>query len=121
MDQVTRVLDHKVRRLFPAGTVVRAELLRDDDHPGLLKVRVVVPAADDLSAWAALHQERMEELRRELSARLPSARQLEFTSGAADAAVITMPDDGSLAAERLTSREIVVKALALLREKYVFP
>jgi peptidase S41-like protein len=121
MEQVARVLDHKVKRLFPAGAVVRAQLLRDDDHPGLLKVRVVVPATEDLSGWAALHRERMEELRRELSVRLPSARVLEFTSDAPEAIVISMPDDGSLAAEQLTSREIVVKALALLRENYVFP
>ena len=32
-----------------------------------------------------------------------------------------MPDDGSLAAGQLPSREIAVKALALLRENYVFP
>ncbi len=63
----------------------------------------------------------MEELRRELSLRLLSARLLEFTSGGLDAPVISMPDDGSLAAEQLPSREIVVKALALLRENYVFP
>jgi hypothetical protein len=63
----------------------------------------------------------MEELRRELSLRLPSAGVVEFTSDAADAPVITMPDDGSLAAEQLSSREIVIKALALLRENYVFP
>jgi hypothetical protein len=107
--------------LFPVGAVVRAQLLRDDDHPGLLKVRVVVPATEDLSGWAALHRERMEELRRELSVRLPSARVLEFTSDAPEAVVISMPDDGSLAAEQLTSREIVMKALALLRENYVSP
>src|ERR1700751_1858854 len=121
MDQVALVLDHKVKRLFPVGAVVRARLLRDEDHPGLLKVRVVVPATEDLSGWAALHRERMEELRRELPVRLPPARVLEFTSDAPEAVVISMPDDGSLAAEQLTSREIVMKALALLRENYVFP
>ena len=63
----------------------------------------------------------MEELRRELSLRLPSARLLEFTSDAPDAAVISMPDDGSLAAEQLPGREIVTQAMALLRENYVFP
>jgi len=35
--------------------------------------------------------------------------------------VVSVPDDGSLAAEQLPSRDIVVKALALLRENYVFP
>ena len=32
-----------------------------------------------------------------------------------------MPDDGSLAAEQLSGREIVTKALELLRANYVFP
>ena len=63
----------------------------------------------------------MEELRGELSLRLPSARMLQFTSDAPGADVISVPDDGSLAAEQLASRDIVVRALALLRENYVFP
>ncbi len=84
-------------------------------------VRVFIPATEDLAAWAAAHREPMERLRGELSLRLPSARLLEFTSDAPGAAVISMPDDGSLAAEQLTSRDIVAKALALLRENYVFP
>jgi Peptidase family S41/N-terminal domain of Peptidase_S41 in eukaryotic IRBP len=96
-------------------------LLRDGDNPGQLTVRVVITATEDLAAWAARNQERMEELRTELSLRLPSARLLEFTSEAPDAAVICLPDDGSLAAEQLPSRDVVVKALALLRENYVFP
>jgi Peptidase family S41/N-terminal domain of Peptidase_S41 in eukaryotic IRBP len=107
--------------LFPDGTVVRAELLRDGDVPGRLTVRVFVPATEDLAEWTATHREPMEELRRELSLRLPSARLLEFTSDAPDAVVVSLPDDGSLAAEQLPGREIVAKALALLRENYVFP
>ena len=35
--------------------------------------------------------------------------------------MVSVPDDGSLAAEQLPGREIVAKALALLRENYVFP
>ncbi len=101
--------------------MVRAELLRDGDDPGRLTVRVFIPASEDLAAWADTHREQMEELRRELSLRLPSARLLEFTSDGPDAPVISMPDDGSLAAGQLPSRDIVVKALALLRENYVFP
>ncbi|MGH3212451.1 MAG: hypothetical protein ACRDNO_32265, partial [Trebonia sp.] len=96
-------------------------MLRDGDVPGRLTVRVFIPAAEDLADWAATHREPMEELRRELSLRLPSARLLEFTSDAPDAALVSLPDDGSLAAEQLTGREIVTKALALLRENYVFP
>ena len=101
--------------------MLRAELLRDGDDPGRLTVRVFIPATDDLAAWAATHQERMEELRAELSLRLPSARLLEFTPDAPDAPVLSMPDDGSLATGQLSSRDIVIKALALLRENYVFP
>ncbi len=121
MEQVARVIDHEVKERFPDGAVVRAELLRHGDDPGRLTVRVFIPATEDLAAWADEHRERMEELRRELSLRLPSAKLLEFTSDAAGAPVISMPDDGSLAAEQLSSREIVIKALALLRENYVFP
>jgi hypothetical protein len=120
VEQVARVLDHRVKRLFPEGTVLRAELRRGDG-PGLLLVRVFAAETEDLAAWAEEHREPMAELRRELSLRLPSARMLEFTSDAPDAPVISMPDDGSLAAEQLSSREIVLKALALLRENYVFP
>jgi hypothetical protein len=116
-----RVLNHRVKELFPDGAVVRAELLRDSDHPGQLTARVFIPATEDPAAWAAVHREQVEELRAELSLRLPSARMLEFTSDAPDAAVISVPDDGSLAAEQLASRDIVVRALALLRENYVFP
>jgi hypothetical protein len=121
VDQVALTVDHRVKELFPDRAVVRAELLRDGDVPGQLTVRVFVPATEDLAQWTATHREPMEELRRELSLRLPSARLLEFTSDAPDAIVVSLPDDGSLAAEQLPSREIVAKALALLRENYVFP
>ena len=109
-----------MKDLFPDGTVQRAEL-RAGEEPGQLVVRVFIPATEDLAAWAEAHREQMEELRRELSLRLPSAKLLEFTSDAADAPLISVPDDGSLAAEQLSSREIVLKALTLLRENYVFP
>jgi hypothetical protein len=121
VEQVARIIDHRVKELFPEGAVVRAELLRDSDAPGRLTVRVFVPAAEDLAGWAATHRQPVEELRRELSLRLPSAKLLEFTSDAPDAAVVSLPDDGSLAAEQLPGREIVARALALLRENYVFP
>ncbi len=120
VDQLARIVDHRVKELFPDGSVHRAELRRGED-PGQLAVRVFIPVTDDLAGWAEAHRGQMEELRRELSLRLPSARLLEFTSDAPDAPLISMPDDGSLAAEQLSSREIVVEALALLRENYVFP
>ncbi len=115
-----RVIDREVKERFPDGAVVRAELLRRGG-PGQLTVRVFIPGAADVAAWAEAHREQMDALRRELSLRLPSAKLLEFTSGAAGAAVISMPDDGSLAAEQLSSQEIVIKAVALLRENYVLP
>jgi Peptidase family S41 len=101
VEQITRVLNHRVNELFPDGAVVRAELLRDVDNPGQLTVRVFIPATEDPVAWAAAHQEPMAELRGELSLRLPSAKTLEFTSDAPDAPVVSMPDDGSQAAEQL--------------------
>jgi hypothetical protein len=129
-EQVTRAIDHAVKELFPAGAVARAELLRRGDDPaigpGQLMVRVIVPGrggADVLAAWAGTHRQQIDELRRELSLRLPAARLLEFVLEDADAgtAPVRVPDDGSLAAEQLSSREIVAKAVALLRENYVFP
>jgi Peptidase family S41/N-terminal domain of Peptidase_S41 in eukaryotic IRBP len=119
VEEVERVLNHRVKELFPDSAAVRAELLRGDD-PGQLTVRVFIPASEELAGWAAAHRERMEELRTELSLRLPSARLLEFTSDAPDGPAISMPDDGSQVAEQLSSRDIVVKALELLRENYVF-
>jgi Peptidase family S41/N-terminal domain of Peptidase_S41 in eukaryotic IRBP len=120
VDEITRAVDHEVKERFPDDTVQRAEL-RPGDQPGQLTVRVFVPAAQDLATWADTHREQMAGLRRDLSLRLPSAKLLEFTSDAPDAPVISMPDDGSLSAEQLSGREIVIKALALLRENYVFP
>jgi Peptidase family S41/N-terminal domain of Peptidase_S41 in eukaryotic IRBP len=125
-----RVINREMRERF-GGTVKRAVLLRSDDEPGQLVVRVFVEAADDegLAGWQRAHQAGIEEFRRELSLRLPSARLLEFTydppgGSPADgpgAARISVPDDGSLAAEQLSGREIVTKAMELLRANYVFP
>ncbi len=112
----------------------RAELLRYGDDPaigpGQLMVRVFIPVpegAEDqgtaLAEWEEAHRDEMAELRREVSLRLPAARVLEFTvdGGGADAPRITMADDGSLADEQMSGREIVTAALALLRANYVFP
>src|SRR6478672_8100447 len=117
-----RVINHEMSERF-GGTVKRAVLLRSDDEPGQLMVRVFVEAADDegLAGWQRAHQPGIEEFRRELSLRLPSARLLEFTYNEPGAARIDVPDDGSLAAEQLSGREIVTKAMELLRANYVFP
>jgi len=134
LDQIERVINHELRTRFLAGAVERAVLLQQGDdpaiEPGQLLVRVFVPPPDRpddyseaLAAWQDAHQAGMDTLRRELSLRLPAARLLEFTfdTPGADAPRIAMPDDGSLAAEQMSGREIVTTALSLLRANYVFP
>jgi hypothetical protein len=133
-DQLERVINHELKERFPAGAVQRAVLLQHGDdpaiEPGQLMVRVFVPPPDGpedqeqaLATWQDAHRAGMEEIRRELSLRLPSARLLEFTfdDPGPDTPRITMPDDGSLVAEQLSGREIVTTALSLLRANYVFP
>jgi hypothetical protein len=134
LEQLQRAVDHEMRERFGAGAVQRAVLLRPGDDPGIepgqLMVRVFLPSPGEeedyeqaLAAWRDAHQAGMDALRRELSLHLPAVRLLEFTFDDADAATprILMPDDGSLAAEQLSGREIVTTALALLRANYVFP
>jgi hypothetical protein len=128
---VERVINHEMQERFSAGAVQRAVLLQHDDdpaiEPGQLLVRVFVEASDEpgLTAWQSAHQGGIDAIRRELSLRLPAARLLEFTIDSpgdqSGAPRISVPDDGSLAAEQLSGREIVTKALELLRANYVFP
>jgi Peptidase family S41/N-terminal domain of Peptidase_S41 in eukaryotic IRBP len=131
-DRLNRVIDHEVKDHFPPGAIRRAVLLRHGDEPGIepgqSRLRVFVPAEDGadeqaLVAWRNAHQADVDELRRDLSRRLPSARLLELTFDDAgpDAPRITVQDDGSQAAGQLSAREIVTKALELLRANYVFP
>ena len=121
-----RAVNRELRERF-AGAAERAVLLRPGDdpaiEPGQLMVRVFVEVSDEqgLAAWQEAHQTAMREFRRELSLRLPSARLLEFTFDEPGAPRITLPDDGSLAAEQMSGREIVTRALSLLRANYVFP
>jgi len=132
--QIERVINHNLKERLGAGVVQRAVLLEHGDdpaiEPGQLMVRVFVPAPDEpadyeraLAAWQEANQAGMDEMRRVLSLRLPSARLLEFTfDDPGDATPrITMPDDGSLATEQMSGREIVTTALSLLRANYVFP
>jgi Peptidase family S41/N-terminal domain of Peptidase_S41 in eukaryotic IRBP len=124
---VERVINHEMQERFGAGVVQRAVLLQHGDdpaiEPGQLLVRVFVEASDEpgLTAWQSAHQGAIDNFRRELSLRLPAARLLEFTFDEPGAPRIGVPDDGSLAAEQLSGREIVTKALELLRANYVFP
>ena len=128
---VERVINHEMQERFSAGAVQRAVLLQHGDdpaiEPGQLLVRVFVEASDEpgLTAWQRAHQGGIDAIRRELSLRLPAARLLEFTIDSPGdqpgAPRISVPDDGSLAAEQLSGREIVTKALELLRANYVFP
>ena len=105
-DRLERVINHEVRERFLAGAVRRAVVLQHGDDPGVgagqLMVRVFVTAEDaaGLAAWQRAHQQGMDTFRRELSLRLPAARLLEFTVEGADAPRISVPDDGSLAAEQ---------------------
>ena len=125
--QIELVINHELRERFLAGAVRRAVLLQHGDEPGIepgqLVVRVFVEAPDatGLSGWQQAHQQGIGTFRRELSLRLPAARLLEFTVDAPDAPRIAVPDDGSLAAEQLSGREIVARAMELLRANYVFP
>jgi len=122
-----RVINHEMQERFGAGAVQRAVLLQHCDdpaiEPGQLLVRAFVEASDEpgLAAWQSAHQAGIDAIRRELSLRLPAARLLEFTYDEPGAPRISVPDDGSLAAEQLSGREIVTKAMELLRANYVFP
>jgi hypothetical protein len=132
LERIQRAINHEVRERFLPGAVERAVLLQHGDDPtvgpGQLLVRVFIPApgepehyAQALADWQVSHQSGIDEMRRELSLRLPSARLLEFTFDAPDTPRIAVPDDGTLAAEQMSGREIVTAALALLRANYVFP
>ncbi len=134
LEQLERVIDREIKIRFPRDTVQRVVLRQHGDEPaiepGELLVRVFIPAPDgpgdyaqSLAAWEEEHGIRMKMIRRELSLRLPPARLLEFTFDDPGAATsrITMPDDGTLAAEQPSVREIVATSLGLLRSYYVFP
>ena len=133
-DRLERVINRTVKERFSAGAVERAVVLEHGEdpaiEPGQLMVRVFVPEPEEpadyeqaLAAWQEAHRAGMDTMRRELSLRLPSARLLEFTFDDPGETMprITMPDDGSLAAEQMSGREIVTTALSLLRANYVFP
>ena len=128
--RIERVINRELGERFPDGAVLRAEVRQHDDdpaiEPGQLMVRVLIPAPsgraeyeESLAAWQDAHRTRMETLRRDLSARLPEARLLEFTFDDPDPATprIELPDDGT----PMSGRDIVTTALALLRANYVFP
>ncbi len=128
--RIERVINRELAERFPAGAGLRAQVRQHDDdpaiEPGQLMVRVLIPAPggraeyeESLVAWQDAHRARMETLRRELSARLPEARVLEFTFDDPDPATprIELADDD----RPMSGRDIVTTALALLRENYVFP
>ena len=134
MDRIERVITHELTERFGVGAVQRAVVLQYGDDPaigrGQLLVRAFIPApgapADyeqALAGWEQAHRSGLEEMRRELSLRLPAARLLEFTFDVPGTEVprISMPDDGSLADQQMSGREIVTTALTLLRANYVFP
>src|SRR5580698_5673920 len=127
--RIERVINRELGERFP-GVLLRAVLLQPDDdpaiEPGEVMVRVFIPAPGEraeyeqtLAAFQDAHRTRLKTLRRELSARLPEARLLEFTFDDPDPATprIELPDDG----EPMSTREIVTTALEWLRANYVFP
>jgi len=131
-EQAERAINHFLADTFAAGAVQRAVLLKHGDDPaigpGQLMIRVFIPAPDEqadyeraLAAWQEVNRAAMDEARRMLSLRLPSARLLEFTFDAPGQAVprITLEDDGT--GEHLSGPEIVTTAMSLLRANYVFP
>ena len=134
LDRIERVITHELTERFGVGAVQRAVVLQYGDDPaierGQLLVRVFIRApgapADyeqALAEWERAHRAGMDNMRQELSLRLPSAKLLEFTFDVPGAEVprISMPDDGSLADQQMSGREIVTTALTLLRANYVFP
>jgi hypothetical protein len=134
LDRIERAVTHEITERFGAEAVQRAVVLQHGDDPaigrGQLLVRVFIPAPGDpaeyeqaLAEWEQAHRSGMENMRRELSLRLPSARVLEFTfdDPGAQTPRTRMPDDGSVADQQMSGREIVAKAMTLLRANYVFP
>jgi len=134
LDRIERVITHELTERLGAGALQRAVVLQYGDDPaigpGQLLVRVFIPAPGapaeyerSLAEWEQAHRSGIEEMRRELSLRLPSARLLEFTFDVPGGEVprISVPDDGSLADQQMSGREIVTTALTLLRANYVFP
>jgi hypothetical protein len=80
------------RERFPGGSVQRVALLQYGDdpviEPGELLVRVFIEAADGedgreqaLDAFERAHRSALKEFRRDLAARLPEVRRLEFLAG----------------------------------------
>jgi hypothetical protein len=136
LDNIEQAINIELQALFPAGTVRRAVLLQHGDdpviEPGELLVRVFIETASGpedyeqaLGTWEQAHRATMAEIRLELSERLPPARWLEFTIDAAgdSAAVprIVMEDEPEPGGDRMSGRQIVEAAIALLRGHYVFP
>ncbi len=110
LDRIERVITHELTERFGVDTVQRAVVLQYGDDPaigpGQLLVRAFIPAPgapaeyeQALAEWEQAHRSGIEEMRRELSLRLPSAKVLEFTFDVPGAEVprISMPDDGTLA------------------------
>jgi hypothetical protein len=134
LDRIERVITRELTERLGADALQRAVVLQYGDDPaigpGQLLVRVFIPAPGapaeyerSLAEWEQAHRSGIEEMRRELSLRLPSARLLEFTFDVPGGEVprISVPDDGTLADEQMSGREIVTTALTLLRANYVFP
>ena len=73
--------------------VLRAELLRNDEVPGELIVRVYIPEATGDLATGGDAPEKMDEFRHGAVAAAAVREAVEFTD-APGASVIALPDDG---------------------------
>ena len=87
-DRLQTELDEQVKSLFPDGEVQRVALLQHGDDPwvapGDLLVRVIIVEAEEdppLPAWDREHEAVCRELHRELAAKVPAARYLQFWFG----------------------------------------
>jgi Arc/MetJ-type ribon-helix-helix transcriptional regulator len=87
-DRLQAELDEQVKQRFPDGEVQRVALLQYGDdpwiEPGDLLVRVFIEEAEEeppLPAWERDHEAASLELHREITAKVPGARFLEFWFG----------------------------------------
>jgi hypothetical protein len=92
LEQVQQLIDTEVRARFPGGGIDRVAVLQYGDEPavepGELAVRIFVTAEGELEDRERVAEDfgrsfrrELEQLREELSAKLPDARSLEVRFG----------------------------------------
>jgi hypothetical protein len=92
LEQVQQLIDEDIKGRFPAGTIERVALLQYGDdpavEPGQLVLRVVIAASankDQRKHFArefeASFRQQLEQLREDMSEKLPEASRVEFRMG----------------------------------------